>query len=336
MSAMNAPLRLGFVGCGTVASRHADCLRADPRARFALFCDPNRASAEALRDQYAPDAPVETDDAVALARHPLDAVVICSPTLLHYEQVCRALEQGLHVLCEKPLAAQRAHLEDLIARRKQSGHTLTVAYQRRYLSCYKTARRELVERADWYGPVRQIHILACERWQQTITGTWRDDPSFGAGYFGDAGSHQVDVASMIAGMRPLAVLAASDRRTNRVEIVTRVIAEMSGGAGLSAHFVGDAHHRREDLHFHCRYADLLLRNERLFRCRDNQVEELTEFVAGSNPLTGFLDEVLLGRPSESPPEIALPLFDWTAAVLKSARESCWISLPGESRPPVAD
>ena len=179
----------------------------------------------------------------ALAGHRLAAVVICSPTLAHYEQVCAAFDHGLDVLCEKPLAAGRAQIVDLIDRQKEQGRILSISYQRRYKSAYLTARRELTERADWYGPLKQVHIFVCERWQQTIAGTWRDDPNIGAGYFGDAGSHQIDVTYFITGQQAESVLATSDKRGSRVEIVTQVMARLSGGVGPGRAF----RRRREPL-----------------------------------------------------------------------------------------
>ncbi len=220
-----------------------------------------------MREELAPRAVAEADALAMLSGHRLAAVVICSPTLAHYEQACAAFDHGLDVLCEKPLAAGRAQIVNLIDRQKEQGRILAISYQRRYKSAYLTARRELAQRAEFYGPLKQVHVFVCERWQQTIAGTWRDDPNIGAGYFGDAGSHQIDVTYFITGQRAESVLAASDKRGSRVEIVTQVMARLTGGAGLAAHFVGDAHHWREDLHFHCAGADLLVRGEEVYRRR---------------------------------------------------------------------
>lgn len=321
-------VRVGLLGCGAVARLHAERLVADGRAEIVVCCDPHLANAQQLQAQFAPRAAVEEEALPALDRHELDAVVICSPTLSHYEQVCLALERGMHVLCEKPLAPERDQILDLMARQQTAQRVLSVSYQRRYKAAYRTARRELLERPDFYGPLQQVHVFACERWRQTIAGTWRDDPGVAFGYFGDAGTHQIDVACYITGCLPRAVLAHSDRRGCRVEVVTQVTARLSQGVGLSAHYVGDANHWREDIHFHCRDADLLLRSEQLSRCRENVVEPITDLVRASNPDEALLDEILLGIPSASRAADALPVHDWTEAILQSLREKTWIELPG--------
>ena len=326
MSGVETPLRIALIGCGAVGKLHAERLRADARAEIAVLCDPNPASAERLRAELCLSAEVVTEPEAALARRGVRAAVIASPTLLHYEQVCRAFELGLDVLCEKPLAARRAEIVDLIERRDRLGRILSISYQRRYKAPYRTARRELAERAERYGPLQEVHVFVCERWQQTIHGTWRDDPLIGAGYFGDAGSHQIDVVNFITGARPEAVLAQSDRCGSRVEIVTRALARLSGGVGLVAHFVGRANHWSEDIYFHCRDADLLLRNETLLCARQNRVEPIADLLDESSPNRNFLDAILDGGGTLSPAEAALPMYDWTAGVMQSIASGDWVDL----------
>ncbi|HQU43801.1 MAG TPA: Gfo/Idh/MocA family oxidoreductase [Pirellulales bacterium] len=319
-------LRLGLIGCGVVGRRHAGQLRGDSRVELVVCCDPAIQAARGLRDEFAPQAAVETDAFRALAEHRLQAVIIGSPTQMHYEHCCRAFDLGLAVLCEKPLAARREEIVDLIDRSRGKGHFLMVGYQRRYRAPYATARRELTERAEWYGPLKQVHVYVCERWQQTIQGTWRDDPQVGAGYFGDAGSHQIDIVNFISGQRPVKVFASSEQRGSQVEIATQVMARLDGGAGLFAHFVGDANHWREDIYFHCRDGDLLLRSEKLYRAKSNHTEQIFDLLPDSSPDRAFADWLLDGKPMVSPPEIALPMHDWTAAVLKSAKEGSWVEV----------
>lgn len=319
-------LRVALVGCGAIARQHAQRLTSDPRVAMVACADPNLAAAQSLRDQLAPAAEVFSDERAALAGGRADAVVISSPTQRHYQQALLALDAGLHVLCEKPLAGRREEILDIIDRAKRGGRVFAISHQRRYKSAYLTARRELMERADWYGPVRQVHIYSCERWQQNIAGTWRDDPAVAAGYFGDAGIHQVDVTYFITGLRARRLVASSRPVDSRVEIITGVLAELTAGAGLVAHFVGNAQHWREDIHFHCERADLLLRSEEVYRAKDNKLERIADLEPDSSPDRGFIDAICGGKPVVSPPEIALPIHDWTQAVLRSAREGTWVNV----------
>lgn len=318
-------LRLALVGCGAVARLHAERLARDGRAELVALVDTDRERAEQFREQYAPAATIFPDLEAALAPA-LDGVVLCSPTQVHHEQAKMALARGLHVLCEKPLAPARNQIVELIEISQRVEKILSVAYQRRYDALYVTAKRELQERAERYGEAREVHLFVCERWAQTIIGTWRDDPQVGAGYFGDAGSHQADVCFYVTKKRPEAVCAISDKRGRQVEIVTSVLARLSGGVGLAAHFVGDAGHWREDIHFHCERADLLLRDGRLWRCSGNHVEQITDVEPGSDPDRAFVDAIISGVPTFSPATCALPVYDWVNAVLRSASANAWVDV----------
>src|SRR5581483_7894103 len=113
---MTAKIRIGMVGCGLVARRHAKWLAVEERAELRACYDPLLESAQGFAAQFAPSAAIATDEDAIFARDDLDAVILCSPTLRHYDQVCRALDRGWHVLCEKPLAGQREQIVDIIAR----------------------------------------------------------------------------------------------------------------------------------------------------------------------------------------------------------------------------
>lgn len=315
------PLRIGVIGCGTVGRLHLQRLSADPRVAVQCVCDPHNQAAADVARQFAPAAEVFTDDRRALDAVDLHAVVLCSPTTKHFQQCMAALDRGLHILCEKPLATDRDEIEELVRKAQGSEKIFSIAYQRRCQAPYLTARRELQFNRERYGQIQQIHCFVCERWAQTIAGTWRDDPAVGSGYFGDAGTHQIDSIFFITGTQVQSVAARSDRRGRSVEIVTEVMAELTDGVRLFAHFVGDAHHWREDIHFHCEHADLLLRDEVLYRAADNHVEPVLDLEPNRDPDRAFVDAVLDGAENLAPPDCALPMWDWTDAVLKAIQRS---------------
>jgi predicted dehydrogenase len=313
-----ASVRLVIVGCGQIARLHVQRLRADPRATIVGLCDLDAAAAQRLESDLAPGAAVESDLPSLLDTCSPDATVICTPTLLHFEQVMECRRRGLAVLCEKPLADSRERIVALIDESQRGGPALVVSYQRRWESIYRTLRRE-VQSGRW-GPVRSVTTHNAERWQQTIRGTWRDDPRLNpGGFLGDAGSHKIDMLFFITGLTPVEVFAHSDRRGSSVEIVTTVSGLLSGGVALSMSFIGDAQHWREDFHVHCADADLLIRENALWIGRNNRFEKFDDLEPGSSPDAGFLDVITTGAPNEAPADCALPVFVFTQAVLESAR-----------------
>lgn len=329
-------VHLGIIGCGAVAARHVARLVEDSRVRIVVLCDPRIESAQALADGFALDAVLHHDATEAIGHPDLDAVLLCSPTQSHYEQTCQALSRGRHVLSEKPLAMRSDQVRDLIGRRDVSGCILGVSFQRRFEPVYRTARSQLQKNRAAYGKVNSIHVFVCERWAQTITGTWRDDPDVSGGYFADAGSHQIDACAFISGLMPRAVRAETESRGANVSVVTRVHARLEGDAWLSANFVGDANHWREDILFHCEHADLALRNgNRMERWTENRMTPFIYLENDSSPDREFVEAICRRRrdPKEeptfdAPAEAALVLAEWTEAVQRSAASGEWVELGG--------
>jgi predicted dehydrogenase len=130
----------------------------------------------------------------------------------------------------------------------------------------------------------------------------------------------------VTGLKPLEIFAHSDRRGSHVEIVTTVSGLLSGGVALSMNFIGNAQHWREDFQIHCAEADLVIRESALWIGRDNRFERIEDLEPGSSPDVAFLDVVTAGAPNEAPADCALPVFDFTQAVLQSARSGQLIRL----------
>lgn len=318
--------RLALVGCGQIGRLHAERIVADGRAAIVALCDPVRANAERLQTEFAPAAALCETVEELLSNCPFDVAVVCTPTNQHFDQVGLLRRRGIHVLCEKPLAETRKKIVNLIDESRTGHPALAVAYQRRCWSVYRTLRREV--QSGRHGPVRSVTTQVTERWQPTITGTWRDDPNFNpGGFIGDAGSHKIDIVFFVTGLAPSAVFAHSDRRGSRVEIATTVSARLEHDVSLAMSFIGDSQHFREDFHVHCAEADLLYRDGRVLIARGNQIDPIAELEPETNPNTAFLDLVSGTAPNFAPPAVALPVWDFTQAVLDSARTGQLVRLP---------
>jgi predicted dehydrogenase len=108
------PLRVGLVGAGMISRHHLIGWSRAGDARVVAICDPVRARAEDRARAFAIAAVHESIDAL-LAAEPIDALDVTSPRETHAEVVRRAIERGLPVLCQKPLAPSLAEAEALVA-----------------------------------------------------------------------------------------------------------------------------------------------------------------------------------------------------------------------------
>ncbi len=222
MSARPAPIRLGMVGGGEgafIGAVHRIAARLDDRYRLlagALSASPEKAlrSGEAIGlDRAYPDVATMLR-AEAARPDGIEAVAIVTPNHLHVPVAIAALEAGLHVICDKPVATSLAEARRLaeVVRRTGKVFALTHTY-----TGYPMIRR----RASSSPPARSARSAWC-RSRTRRTGSrppleasgqkqaeWRTDPArAGAGgALGDIGTHAFQLAGFVTGLSCDAVAA---------------------------------------------------------------------------------------------------------------------------------
>ena len=95
-----------------VEQKIAPAINATPDAELVALCRRSREELDRLARHFGV-ARTYTDFGRMLDEAALDALLICTPHALHYEQTRAALERDLHVLVEKPLALTTEQAEDL-------------------------------------------------------------------------------------------------------------------------------------------------------------------------------------------------------------------------------
>jgi len=227
-------LRIGIIGMGLyAASDHVPNLRATGRAEIVAAARRNpQRLALAQRELSIPQ--VFTDWREMLENVELDAVVVSTPHNYHLEPTLAALEHGLHVLIEKPLATTIADARAILQAAEQTERVVMVGVNRRGDPSWQTAQRALA--SGQIGQVRQINAFVyldnrifrqglpiaqpiLQSWEESELmkafildiikpDSWRRDPSqIGGDFFADVGSHLVDVMLWLGGAPAREVLA---------------------------------------------------------------------------------------------------------------------------------
>ncbi len=127
----------------------------------------------------------------------LDAIIISTPDDLHYEMTMHALDAGLHVLCEKPLALKAQQAWGMFQKAEDKGAKHMTYFTYRWMPFYHYAR-DLIEEG-YIG-----HSYHCEFRFQMGGGRsqeyrWRFDKKRSNGVLGDLGSHMIDMAHQLVG-----------------------------------------------------------------------------------------------------------------------------------------
>ena len=214
---MQRRIRIGLVGGGQgsfIGAAHRAAARLTDGYELvagALSSDPARALASGLELRLAPDRCYA--DYADMARREaqrsdgLDAVVIVTPNHLHFPVAKTFLEQGIHVICDKPLTTRLADADTLqeLAQRRGLLFMVTHTY-----SGYPMVRhaRELV-RSGALGDIRVVQVEYAQDWlAEPLERTgqkqaeWRADPERAgpAGALGDIGTHAFHLAQFVTGL----------------------------------------------------------------------------------------------------------------------------------------
>jgi scyllo-inositol 2-dehydrogenase (NADP+) len=191
-------LRVALIGYGLAGSAfHAPLISAAPGFSLTTIVtsDPQRQE-QARRDH--PEALVipRADDLwTRAAEHAL--AVVAAPNRVHVPLARQALDCGLAVVVDKPLATNAADAHALVEEAR--GQLLTVFHNRRWDSDYLTLRKLLASGA--LGEITRYESRF-ERWRPRLKpGAWREtaDPAAGGGVLLDLGSHLVDQALQLFG-----------------------------------------------------------------------------------------------------------------------------------------
>ncbi|MDY0091112.1 MAG: Gfo/Idh/MocA family oxidoreductase [Candidatus Vecturithrix sp.] len=147
----------------------------------------------------------------------LDFVVIVTPNYLHFPVAKAFLEQGINVVCDKPLAPELKDAEELNKLAKNKGLFFCVTYTYTGYPMVKQAR-EMVKHGE-IGDIRFINAEYPQDWLATpIEGTgqkqasWRTDPAQTgkSNCVGDIGSHTENLAGYISGLKIKSLAARLD------------------------------------------------------------------------------------------------------------------------------
>lgn len=122
--------RVAIIGCGDVATVHFEAVSAIAGAVLVAVCDTDPARLAAASEKYG--VPGYSDVAALLDNVLPDVVHVCTPHNQHVDPAIAALERGINVISEKPLASTTADGERLAAAATASSARIGICFQNRY------------------------------------------------------------------------------------------------------------------------------------------------------------------------------------------------------------
>ena len=239
------PLRIAIIGTGHRGWAHLAILKTLPQFQVVALADPTPANLD-RGASLAPAAKTYSDYRKMLAeRNDIDAVVVITPSFLHSEVTVAALDRGLPVLCEKPMATTVEDANRMIEASRKSGKLLYIGFQKRLVPT--TAKMRELAAA---GEIGQIEFVSAnlfrgdwnpESWKYTdpktgVATNWRYLTFTEGSALLEDGIHELDSLNWIINSRVARVMASGGnnvfKQRETVDHVAAVI-EYENGVKLS-------------------------------------------------------------------------------------------------------
>jgi predicted dehydrogenase len=312
-------VRVAFIGSGGIMNWHVDRLK-NTKSEIVALADTSKAAIATLkgRQPQLKDVPEFENWEEMLKKVELDAVEIGSPHTVHYEQICAALEKGLHVLCEKPMACTSAHARDICARAKKAKKVVAVSYQRHYQGGYRFLK-QIVDSGK-LGKIEYVAAFQAQEWLKATKGTWRQTKALsGGGQLNDSGSHLMDMLMWTTGLEAEEVSARMENFGTEVDINAALNVKFTNGAIGTVSVIGNAPSWYEDFTIFGSEGAVYNRNGKItyqegFR---KPAFEMSGNPDWMDPDKNFIGAILGECENGCPPEIGLRVIEITEAAWRS-------------------
>lgn len=202
-------LRVGIIGFGRIGLQHADWLGKCQAIHAAAAADVTPAR-RALAQQRGLVVHEQID---ALIGDPsIDAVLISTPTSMHFQHASAALRAGKHVMLEKPMAMDLPQSVELVELARSRQRVLSVFHNRRWDADFLTVRQAIASAV--FGKIINVECRLGQ-WASCVgpaareyRPNWRNEAAFGGGGLLDWGSHLIDqIWRLLRPARPLRVFS---------------------------------------------------------------------------------------------------------------------------------
>jgi len=191
-------VRVGVLGTSWWSdSMYLPALAAHPDVEIAGLCGRTRSKAEALAGQWSVPW-TSTDSDQFLDPQRLDAVVVATPNDSHEPLTLTALDRGLDVLCEKPIATSAEAARGMAERAETLGATTLVPFTYRYMPTNQFVKRLVDD--GFVGRPYHLNLRYFAGYARHGEYSWRFDTELaGSGVLGDLGSHWLHLARWLLG-----------------------------------------------------------------------------------------------------------------------------------------
>lgn len=207
----SAKIRYAVVGGGQISQQaFMPGVGQTDNSELAALVTGDPVKAEKLAGKYAIKAWRYEDYDALLASDEVDAVYVATPNHLHTDYVVKALEAGIHVLCEKPLATSVADCEAMLAAQRRSGAKLMTAYRLHF----EPGTVQMFTRAQ-NGDFGTLRSFSSSFTQDVNEENSRAKHGYWGGPVPDMGAYPLNAVRNLFGAEPISVHAVGTKDPKR-------------------------------------------------------------------------------------------------------------------------
>ncbi|HEX29911.1 TPA: Gfo/Idh/MocA family oxidoreductase [Candidatus Poribacteria bacterium] len=202
---MGERFRVGMIGCGGIANRHAKVLSGIEEVELMAFCDIVEEKAAEFNQRYGEGkGKVYTNFARMFDSEDLDVVWICLPPFAHTNEVELAAEHGVHVFIEKPIALDMETAGRMVEAVDKHGVKSQVGFMSRFGEAIERVKG-MLEEGDAGEPGLMIGKYMCN----SLHSPWWRDKSKSGGQIVEQIIHTYDIIRYFLG-EPESVFCQAD------------------------------------------------------------------------------------------------------------------------------
>jgi len=184
-------VKIGVLGAGFIGRIHAMDLKRDPRVEIAGVADTVPAAAARLAGEVGARV---VDGLSSLIDAGAKAVFICTPNAQHVQPVVAALEAGLHVFSEKPMATSLEGAATIRAAARRANCIYQIGFNRRFANVYRFAKQRIDD-----GRLEPRLAQMKHNRGELVQPPWTGDPSVTGGYLYETPIHLFDMGRFLFG-----------------------------------------------------------------------------------------------------------------------------------------
>lgn len=187
-------LRVGILGCGTIAAKIAESLKGNNKAVIAGVASRERNKAKKFAAAHCPDAKVFTGYEKLAASDEIDLVYIATPNTYHYEHAIMCIKEYKNILVEKPFAMSKAEADSIFFEAKNRGIFVAEAMWTSYQPLHLKAL-EWIEK----GRIGAVKYVSANLGYDIASVPRLNSPVLGGGSYLDLGVYTTNFALSFMG-----------------------------------------------------------------------------------------------------------------------------------------